>query len=57
MTTMKVVTLLALSALGLTVRAQDDFLYGNFPDGFMWGAATAAYQIEGAWNADGIMIF
>jgi hypothetical protein len=53
MTTMKVVTLLALSAFGLTVRAQDDFLYGNFPDGFLWGAATAAYQIEGAWNADG----
>jgi beta-glucosidase len=24
-----------------------------FPDGFAWGAATAAYQIEGAANADG----
>jgi beta-glucosidase len=25
----------------------------SFPSDFVWGAATAAYQIEGAWNADG----
>ncbi len=25
----------------------------QFPDNFLWGAATAAYQIEGAWATDG----
>ncbi len=25
----------------------------QFPENFTWGAAAAAYQIEGAWNADG----
>ena len=25
----------------------------EFPKNFLWGAASAAYQVEGAWNEDG----
>src|SRR3954454_25160791 len=28
-------------------------LTDDFPANFLWGSATAAYQVEGAWNVDG----
>lgn len=34
----------------------EPFLNGVFPPGFIWGAATAAYQVEGGWNANGQFI-
>ena len=26
--------------------------FNDFPNGFLWGAASAAYQVEGAWNEE-----
>jgi len=37
-----------------SVLAQDDgFLYDTFPEDFLWGLATSAYQIEGGYKIDG----
>lgn len=38
---------------GQTGLERDMFFYGTFPEDFRWGVSTAAYQIEGAWDADG----
>lgn len=49
-------TLLASAASGLlaTPRLSVAAPKANgFPKNFTWGAATASYQIEGAWNEDG----
>ena len=48
-----IATIACASGLNHPVEPDGEFLNGTFPEGFMWGFATAAYQIEGAWNEDG----
>uniref|UniRef100_A0A8C3M8V1 Uncharacterized protein n=1 Tax=Geospiza parvula TaxID=87175 RepID=A0A8C3M8V1_GEOPR len=38
---------------GIPLPKEDEFLYEEFPENFLWSVATAAYQIEGGWRADG----
>jgi beta-glucosidase len=42
-----------LPQLALAADAAGKLKPGEFPPGFLWGAATAAYQVEGAYNEDG----
>ncbi len=44
---------LAPYASGFSFPEGLDFTAADFGDDFLWGVATAAYQMEGAWNEDG----
>ena len=33
--------------------AEEELLYEKFPEGFIWGVASSAYQVEGGWILDG----
>lgn len=44
---------LFLLSLEVMAEGRDEFLYGEFPEDFMWGTSTSAYQVEGGWDADG----
>ncbi|XP_057661414.1 myrosinase 1-like isoform X1 [Diorhabda carinulata] len=45
--------LLVIGCLLNTIKADNHLNNMTFPDTFMFGCATAAYQIEGGWNANG----
>ncbi|KAG7282274.1 hypothetical protein CRUP_033801, partial [Coryphaenoides rupestris] len=38
---------------GFPLQDDEKPLYGHFPKEFIWSTATASYQIEGGWRADG----
>ncbi|KAM6934821.1 lactase/phlorizin hydrolase-like [Xenentodon cancila] len=38
---------------GFPVTEDEKMLYGHFHKDFIWSTATASYQIEGGWRADG----
>ena len=57
--TMKILFLLVSLVVVSTrsERPEETLLLGEFPADFIWAAATAAYQVEGGWNAGGTFGF
>jgi len=54
---LQLLLLFAVSNLCSAVHHKDaPFLHKKFPPYFMWGTATASYQIEGAWNISGMLM-
>lgn len=44
----------SIGGRGTAPALEQEFFYDTFPDNFVWSTATASYQVEGAWNEDGI---
>ena len=41
----KIIKILLLGAAAQAYSPEEELLYGSFPNDFVWGAATAAYQV------------
>jgi len=50
---MFVLPVIALLPVVFGYQAEEPLLYDHFPDDFLWGSATAAYQVEGGWDEGG----